>query len=66
LFCLRVLVLVFFITSSVYPTRGAPANTHVIYKPPRVPCDILILTNAQHRISDWSNFDPDWQSKVVA
>lgn len=31
-----------------------------------VSCDFITITNAQHRIADWSKFDPDWQSKVVA
>ncbi len=35
-------------------------------KAANVPCDLIVITNAQHRISDWSNFDPAWQTKVIA
>lgn len=31
-----------------------------------VPCDMLVITNGQHRIADWSNFYPDWQERVVS
>lgn len=29
-------------------------------------CDLLTLTNAQHRIMDWQNFDPDFEEKITA
>jgi pectinesterase len=31
-----------------------------------VPCDLLLLTNAQHRIADWEKFDPDFPAKMAA
>jgi acetyl esterase/lipase len=31
-----------------------------------VPCDMLVITNGQHRIADWSKFYPDWQTGVVS
>jgi len=31
-----------------------------------VPCDLMTITNAQHRLADWAKFDPDWQGKVEA
>jgi pectinesterase len=31
-----------------------------------VSCDLMTITNAQHRILDWDKFDPAWQEKVVA
>ena len=31
-----------------------------------VPCDLLAITNGQHRIADWSNYSPDWQEQVVS
>jgi pectinesterase len=31
-----------------------------------VPCDFIAITNGQHLITDWSKFDPAWQSKLVA
>ena len=31
-----------------------------------VPCDLITITNGQHRIADWTKFDPDWQGKVKA
>jgi alpha-L-fucosidase 2 len=30
-----------------------------------VPCDMLVITNGQHRIAEWSNYYPDWQNQVV-
>jgi len=30
-----------------------------------VPCDLLVITNGQHRIADWSNYNPDWPERVV-
>lgn len=31
-----------------------------------VACDLIVITNGQHRIADWSEFDPGWQDQVVA
>lgn len=31
----------------------------------RVPCDIIVIPGAQHRILDWDNFNPAWQEQVV-
>ncbi|HEY1789440.1 MAG TPA: alpha/beta hydrolase [Verrucomicrobiae bacterium] len=31
-----------------------------------VPCDLLAITNGQHRIKDWSNYRPDWQKELIA
>jgi pectinesterase len=31
-----------------------------------VPCEMITITNGQHRIADWVKFDPDWQGKVAA
>ncbi|HEX3626319.1 MAG TPA: alpha/beta hydrolase, partial [Verrucomicrobiae bacterium] len=31
-----------------------------------VPCDMVTITNAQHRIADWSNYNPGWQEQVVS
>ncbi|HEV2695786.1 MAG TPA: pectinesterase family protein [Verrucomicrobiae bacterium] len=30
-----------------------------------VSCDMIVIPEAQHRIADWKNFDPDWQSKLM-
>ena len=30
-----------------------------------VSCDLLILTNAQHRIADWEEFDPEFPEKII-
>ncbi|HEX9046396.1 MAG TPA: pectinesterase family protein [Verrucomicrobiae bacterium] len=30
-----------------------------------VSCDLIVITNGQHRISDWVKFDPSWQGKVA-
>lgn len=31
-----------------------------------VACDLLTITNAQHRIADWEKFDPDFPAKITA
>ena len=31
-----------------------------------VPCDLITLTNAQHRIADWGKAAPDFQAKMMA
>jgi pectinesterase len=31
-----------------------------------VSCDLIIITNGQHRIADWSKFHPDWQTQVTS
>ncbi|HEV2318203.1 MAG TPA: alpha/beta hydrolase [Verrucomicrobiae bacterium] len=30
-----------------------------------VPCDLLVITNGQHRIAEWTNYNPLWQERVV-
>jgi len=30
-----------------------------------VPCDLIMIPEGQHRIADWSQFDPDWQTKLI-
>ena len=30
-----------------------------------VPCDIIVIPNGQHQISDWSHFDPGWQKRLI-
>ena len=30
-----------------------------------VPCDIIVIANGQHRIADWSDFNPDWQARLT-
>ena len=29
-------------------------------------CDLIMIPEGQHRISDWVKFDPDWQRKLIA
>jgi alpha-L-fucosidase 2 len=29
-------------------------------------CDMIVIPGAQHRIADWTQFDPDWQGKLMA
>jgi dipeptidyl aminopeptidase/acylaminoacyl peptidase len=31
-----------------------------------VPCDMIVITNGQHRIADWDQFHPDWQVPMIA
>lgn len=31
-----------------------------------VPCDMLVITNGQHRIAEWSKFNPEWQERLVS
>ena len=30
-----------------------------------IPCDMITITNGQHRIADWAKFHPGWQGEVV-
>ena len=30
-----------------------------------VTCDMIVIPDGQHRISDWKKFTPDWQEKVI-
>ncbi len=30
-----------------------------------VDCDLIIIPEGQHRISDWTKFDPAWQGKLI-
>jgi dipeptidyl aminopeptidase/acylaminoacyl peptidase len=32
----------------------------------KVPCELITLTNASHRIAEWDKFDSAWQTKLVA
>jgi len=29
-------------------------------------CDLIMISEGQHRIADWTKFDPAWQTKLVA
>ncbi|HEV2452798.1 MAG TPA: alpha/beta hydrolase [Verrucomicrobiae bacterium] len=31
-----------------------------------VPCDLLVITNGQHRITDWATYRPGWQMELVS
>jgi pectinesterase len=31
-----------------------------------VSCDLITITNARHQISEWQQFDPSWQHKLIA
>jgi pectinesterase len=31
-----------------------------------VGCDLIVITNGQHRIADWDSFETTWQKKVLA
>jgi pectinesterase len=31
-----------------------------------VKCDMIMIPEGQHRIADWSQFDPNWQTKLIA
>lgn len=31
-----------------------------------VDCDLIMIPEGQHRIADWSKFDPEWQKKLIA
>jgi pectinesterase len=30
-----------------------------------VKCDLIMIPEGQHRIADWSQFDPNWQTKLI-
>jgi dipeptidyl aminopeptidase/acylaminoacyl peptidase len=31
-----------------------------------VECDLIMIPEGQHRIADWSQFEPNWQTKLIA
>ena len=31
-----------------------------------VPCELVTLTNATHRLRDWKNMDPAYEEKMIA
>jgi len=31
-----------------------------------VSCDFITIPGGQHRIADWTKFDPAWQGKLMA
>jgi acetyl esterase/lipase len=41
------------------------ANFMAALQAASVPCDMMVITNGQHRIIDWSNYDPDWQKQLA-
>ncbi len=44
---------------------GLTLNFQAKLKAAGVPCDLITVTNAQHRIADWGKFDPDFPSKMT-
>jgi dipeptidyl aminopeptidase/acylaminoacyl peptidase len=35
-------------------------------KAANVTCDLITITNGQHRIADWVQYDPAWQGRVIS
>ena len=49
---------------TVPPSQSA--NFQAKLRSNNVPCDLITLTNAQHRILDWEKFDAGYKEKTVA
>jgi hypothetical protein len=32
----------------------------------QVPCDLITITNAQHRILDWAKYDTNFEGEITA
>ncbi len=50
--------------------RTVPAGQSLAFqkalKAADVKCDLIMIPEGQHRIADWTQFDPDWQRKLMA
>ena len=50
--------------------KTVPANQSLAFqeklKATGVVCDLILIPEGQHRISDWVKFDPTWQAKLAA
>lgn len=50
--------------------KTVPANQSLVFqeklKAVGVVCDLILIPEGQHRISDWEKFTPDWQQQLVA
>jgi len=50
--------------------KTVPANQSLAFleklRAAGVNCEMITITNGQHRIADWVKFDPVWQGKVAA
>ncbi len=50
--------------------RTVPAGQSLAFqkalKGANVDCDFIMIPEGQHRIADWTQFDPDWQKKLIA
>ena len=50
--------------------KTVPANQSVAFqeklKAAGVNCDLIMIPEGQHRIADWTKFDPAWQSQLIA
>ena len=41
-------------------------NFQAALRSAKVDCDLITITNGQHRIAEWNKFDPAWQTKLIA
>ncbi len=50
--------------------KTVPANQSLAFleklKAAGVDCDLIMIPEGQHRIADWTKFDPAWQGKLIA
>ena len=50
--------------------RTVPAEQSLAFqkalKTAGVDCDLIMIPEGQHRIADWTKFDPEWQKKLIA
>jgi dipeptidyl aminopeptidase/acylaminoacyl peptidase len=50
--------------------KTVPVNQSLAFqeklKSAGVSCDMILIPQGQHRIADWTKFDPAWQGKLIA
>jgi pectinesterase len=50
--------------------KTVPAEQSLVFqkalKAAGVDCDLIMIPEGQHRIADWTKFDPEWQKKLIA
>ena len=45
---------------------GQTQNFYNALKAAKVDCELISIPEGQHRIADWTKFDPSWQGKLMA
>ena len=47
-------------------TYSQSVNFQAKLKENKVPCELITVKGAPHKITDWDKFDPGWEEKMVA